>query len=843
MQATYALIDYLGSKPQEYREQKSVWMSLSGPGNGEVRKAQMRLCRNLEEILLDEGALNELRVRLSRALGLDPEAIDALLWEAPRPLLTTVIPTALRRLKANWQLFDKSMEPHHLNSPLPEFIPATLFSDLELPEVRIVLPSDRNARDGLNPAMSVQRALKEYAPGRVSHRFGVSHLTERHWVCYERADDGNAYAHVDKYCTASDMGHVVVCGAGGCENVPMLRPYAISVDNPPRSVKDSSNSRPAWGTNLIPARDGVDLTVPQVENWRDFVSDVVAYLHANRNPLRTRRFVHQSVTDVRHVDGREDNAVVTFRDARGRVALGFETEVDAVRISTIVPEDLLEDATAPNSEKWRALRVARYYEAAKTGNGFASVANAFARDWLAQIQLAAITCHAARASVSLAEAVDAVHDGETALQMTDVLAVLFQSAEEQADPDKSSGFEDSTDKLRHELRAYLGQPEVREDLRRLAAYLFEPIDVARNDWATWIAQRYVSTVAAACMDALRSLCPSVDDRQVLVDIGRGSGGESGGPDSGCCLGDTCEIWISEACSGGGGYIEEFVRRYVEDPRRYFTLVRAALEPSELERTDAQMRSAVALLANGADQDLSGAVRQFREAITPVEKDTALRQIRSCLESQGIQAYHSFVVALCHRLLKPGTHEDFDRVIRDCVERWFTLEADLGIEIDNRVIAYLLSEDTPIESVVDLHEQLSDEQDRQRWRFDALYGVFWPRGIAVRAEQLRLYSPYVELPAAEPLLCRSRLEQRLPGVELTPDDFETQAGRIVELLGSVGEVVVTIPAHCLGLAKQLFGYIMTNPADVCAMMCYPRLRAVRRLGGIVRIELEISEVIQ
>jgi ABC-type lipopolysaccharide export system ATPase subunit len=79
--------------------------------------------------------------------------------------------------------------------------------------------------------------------------------------------------------------------------------------------------------------------------------------------------------------------------------------------------------------------------------------------------------------------------------------------------------------------------------------------------------------------------------------------------------------------------------------------------------------------------------------------------------------------------------------------------------------------------------------------------------------------------------------------LTPDDFETQAGRIVELLGSVGEVVVTIPAHCLGLAKQLFGYIMTNPADVCAMMCYPRLRAVRRLGGIVRIELEISEVIQ
>lgn len=37
-----------------------------------------------------------------------------------------------------------------------------------------------------------------------------------------------------------------------------------------------------------------------------------------------------------------------------------------------------------------------------------------------------------------------------------------------------------------------------------------------------------------------------------------------------------EIWISEMTPGGNGQIEEAQRQYVEDPRRFFSLMTAAL---------------------------------------------------------------------------------------------------------------------------------------------------------------------------------------------------------------------------------------------------------------------------
>ena len=40
---------------------------------------------------------------LGAALRLDVDEVAGLLWEHPRPLLTQVLPTALRRLRDNWR--------------------------------------------------------------------------------------------------------------------------------------------------------------------------------------------------------------------------------------------------------------------------------------------------------------------------------------------------------------------------------------------------------------------------------------------------------------------------------------------------------------------------------------------------------------------------------------------------------------------------------------------------------------------------------------------------------------------------------------------------------------------
>ena len=64
--------------------------------------------------------------------------------------MTTVIPTAIRRLETNWGLQNNIKEDHIENSPLPEFIPSTLFGELNLPEVELILPEIIQSNDKEN---------------------------------------------------------------------------------------------------------------------------------------------------------------------------------------------------------------------------------------------------------------------------------------------------------------------------------------------------------------------------------------------------------------------------------------------------------------------------------------------------------------------------------------------------------------------------------------------------------------------------------------------------------------------------------------------------------------------
>jgi hypothetical protein len=153
MQATYALIDYLGIAMQQGEPSGSVWRDLgtpvredfpgwrpvdinrvkstgatfplsfqqwnnlksdatrgAPPGNqyagknwlqGELRRVY--LVNQLAALLKDPSRAEDLAAYLSRALSLPREEVENLLWEHPRPLLLTVVPTALRRLATNWR--------------------------------------------------------------------------------------------------------------------------------------------------------------------------------------------------------------------------------------------------------------------------------------------------------------------------------------------------------------------------------------------------------------------------------------------------------------------------------------------------------------------------------------------------------------------------------------------------------------------------------------------------------------------------------------------------------------------------------------------------------------------
>ena len=100
------------------------------------------------------------------------------MWDYPRPLISEVIPTIIRRLEDNWGVGTEQEEQFRFNSPLPEFAPSTLFGELNLPEVVISfcgnqIGEDQNAvsSNAFEETMPILKALKTFAPGRVSKRF------------------------------------------------------------------------------------------------------------------------------------------------------------------------------------------------------------------------------------------------------------------------------------------------------------------------------------------------------------------------------------------------------------------------------------------------------------------------------------------------------------------------------------------------------------------------------------------------------------------------------------------------------------------------------------------------
>ncbi|MBV5333684.1 hypothetical protein JZU57_00125, partial [bacterium] len=110
----------------------------------------------------------------------------------------------------------------------------------------------------------------------------------------------------------------------------------------------------------------------------------------------------------------------------------------------------------------------------------------------------------------------------------------------------------------------LADENIVAELHDCAALLWMSVDA---DWEPWLRQVYHATLAAALLRSINDLCPSIDTDDLVVDLDRGptQPGQDQGTDP-----EVVEAWFSERSPGGNGHVEEFMRRYAEDPRRFFS---------------------------------------------------------------------------------------------------------------------------------------------------------------------------------------------------------------------------------------------------------------------------------
>jgi hypothetical protein len=248
----------------------------------------------------------------------------------------------------------------------------------------------------------------------------------------------------------------------------------------------------------------------------------------------------------------------------------------------------------------------------------------------------------------------------------------------------------------------------------VATRLWETVD---ESWDVWLSNVARATLGGAFLAGCSSLCPDIDSDGILVDVDTGP--RAGGDHYENIPRDQ-ELWITEIAPGGNGLLETVIGQYVDNPSRLFELIESAVGPSEYEMTDQQLTRLVADIGSSApDRELRTAVLDVRNATGAEDLIAQFSTLRRLLASRGYSVFHGFAAALSTRLLRPGSPAGIDSFLQGALERWKVAEQHLGIEIDNRLVAFLASDDDSIDQLligVGLDPPITN---RRSWRFNAI----------------------------------------------------------------------------------------------------------------------------
>lgn len=835
MQAVFSTIDYLSMKLDGIQK-GSVWSELSGGEKyNEIRR--QRLLRELRNIIDNEAGNRRLGNYLKSSLRISSEDLSAIMWEFPRPLMTTVIPTAIRRLASDWSAGGMVKQDYRaFNNPLPDFIPGSLFADLNLAEVAINFSGSGNVDRFDTPSMNIFSALREFAPGRVSRRYGVSHRTERHWIS-PSPDFPNGSGALDlelnSFGSHQPLGEYQFRLHEEVVSLPVFCPVSLRTESPPIGVADSSNASLNWHSQIVATVEPCWLSPPEGSIWSRIVPRIGFFTHARHAPVEVRRFATGTSAEI-SVEKEKVHVEISFVNNEVPVGLGAQFAADAVMFQIKIPPDLHLSKFSIDSEKWRALRAARFSDLAWRGERLSQVQNPFMRQWLAQIYLSALTYEAMHSQLGLADAGSLLKEGRASISLQEVLELLFQSQiyESQEGTEEPARI----DKLREELDTCLRDPELLSELHAFGATLWESVG---DDWESWLHGVYHSTIAAAFLRAVTDLCPSIDQDDLSVDLDRGPAleGQMIGVET-----DAVEVWFTERNPGGNGLIEEVMRRYSEDPRRFFSMVRANLGMGEFEIIDHQLVNLLNILSE--DEDLGNSetaelIRKFRTSKSQDEMARTFRLLRRSLLLEGFSPFHGFLVSLGNRILRPGSGPATDQYMSKVLRHWSDEEERIGIEIDLRVMTYYLSQSDEIDQVVtDLGGV--PVGNRSAWRSSAIGGLLWPRGQAIRRSNLQMRNSFTELPIVERLLVAETIGDDRVCVSMLDSDWLKKTS---DQLAVGRQVTLTCPESGRNKLAAALNSLLTNPIESGYLRTYARLQGIRQTHSTIEADIELVEAVQ
>lgn len=842
MQMVYAFIDWMVSQlpPNPIGH---VWSDFAGPArNGFQQQRQDISVQIIKDLLSNDRLQDKLALHLCEALSIDESEVQALLWEPPRALMTAVLPTLLRRLLTNWSTVtasasDTGTDYRVQTVPMPDFVSENLFSDLSLPEVQISTPVHQST-DVEIWSLPITQALNTIAPGRVTRRFGLRHVLASHWVAPPNLHAATQQMAVQDCCVQyEELGDFQIeqAGATAVTSVRCIRPRTIAMTQVPvNEVLPTSNAFLDWRSQIYYMSEGESHNVPPNMHLGHLVKSVTFFTNNTRNPLNVRRFAVGSDASIRLRNGQESCLSIAFidDDTGAQAAMGFEQEVDGVLFSCSITDDYLDRVL--NGNGLRSSRSPFFVYSVANDALLAQYANPFRLEWMAQVYLSVILEVAVRENLSVQDAIEKCHNDDLPTQADHVLDSIFQVIEDRTpqEGDSEDARQAVSGRGHQEIHQLLCDANVCHRLKELSPSLWDRPD---NEFRDWLAIRLRATLGGALLQACQQIAPEYQLGDLYLDIDQGVHPPN------CDMVRLHEgaVWVTENMMGGGGVVEEIAKRYSEDPRRFFLLVEMALGFSDLELVDSELTRIVGLTQS--DQQVAEAFAHIRGARDNHDLRVSRDMLMCTLDRHNVQATHSVMVSLNARVLRAGSSAKSDALLNEITGFWSAEEDRLGVEIDARVFAYVVSSfDRFKTQLADVLRPFGDEAEGRLSSYSLLYGLLWPRGVAIRERVLASYNPYCKMVPADPRLIRDESMQLTSSVAVEEEAWQA---KISDELAEHGTGRVSASAHHPGLLRSAILELVTQPIEADFLYLYPYVAQLQRTGDRLVATLHLREALQ
>lgn len=846
IQAVYAFMDWVAYELHQQGAKYGVlWYLFAEPSSDSGYLHVKKVTQLIQAVLANKGSSRTtMETYIRKALECSTESIQSLMWEAPRSLMLEVLPTLLRRLETNWGSLASEKEMFTFNHPLPEFVPANLFTDLSLPEVKIILPSVSKNETRPEEQMDILQALNTFAPGRVSRRFGVSHATESHWIApvsLETRTDPQKLM-VSQFCQEGEYRHLGLFQYyenGEWFELPVLRPWKIRPVQSDAFIDTKSNARMIWKSQLFPNdanEDGEEAIIPKGSRWSALIEEVRFFTHENHSWVNVRRFTTGSEASVR-IARQSDPVELSIRFALDNdqpAALGFIQQVDGIRFTfSHIPENLI-SVQDGNEAKMRSFRSLYFQYRVVNDQVLREVGNVFVLERMAEIYLSALLHMALSKECTLHEACELIHTQDLSTVMNDVMNVVFQTlkSSDESDTEEEDEEEKQYQRTHLKLIELFELPEVSDRLKTLATVLWEDPNM---EWQEWAHHRWITTLGEAILQACNEMAGSHRNSELLLDIG-------GGPrqqENGSWRNEDNEIWITETIEGGSGVIEEIANHYQRDPRRFYRLIESALSPSDAEIVHSELSQILEKIQDNVV--LSDQIEEFRRANGYHETNQAIEQLRNHLQELGILTTLPVMNGLFNRILRPGSNPETDEFLFNLLQKWRQEEARLGIEMDARVFAYLSSADGPQADEIRaaLEHIDSSALNDMHWRFNVIFSMIWPQGSQIRRRALESYNPFaIKAPTdRELVLDVMQLHHQISIVD--PKWKE----KLEQILMEQGSTQILVPVERKLEISDIIIALTAEPLDIGYLHVYPRVEGLSRESDVYLLNVEIREALQ